>query len=117
MKRFFSDDHEEDEDDIQNTSFSKDDLVHLMGIDIIEAKMNLDLLTQAIHIAETGTWFWKWRSLTFQLTRIQTIYLVLVSIMSPSIIETIEDELDDLAEDEEDDDDDDTSEGVDDAEL
>lgn len=123
MKRFFNDDPEDnfpkenlnddegdegEEEEINEeeayASFSKNDLMDLMGIDVIEAKMNMELLIHATHVAERSTLFWRWRSLHFQLARIHTIYLTFVAMMSP--LPNLQDNLDDIP-----------PEGVDDADL
>jgi len=111
MKRFFNDDPEDNfyqkediddddddgDDDDMDEFVSRDELLDMMGIDIIEAKMSVKLLTYSAQLAKKGTLFWKWRSLTYQMTRIHTIYLTLVAILNPPTT--------------------DTPEGVDDAEL
>lgn len=97
MKRFFDDDPEEDlfndEMDYEEmehppvTEFSalisKDQLMGIMGgLELEEAKLNQALLERAINMAEKGTWFWSFRSLEYQLTKIQTIYLTLIGILT-----------------------------------
>lgn len=85
MERFFQgDDDEQDDEDGEMSHFvraSKDDIMDVMQMELVEQELNQKILEQAQRIA-SAEWNWFFKSTTYKLKKIQRVYIRLKKIAS-----------------------------------
>lgn len=67
------DDDEGDDEKEDGVFIDQDQLMDAMGMDLAKVELNHDLLDKAIKIA-SANWFWKFRSTSYKIKQIDSVY-------------------------------------------